>query len=75
MSDTIKDKKFVELSYKVTDLKTGNVLVTVEYPIGYVHGANDILAPDILEELKGKSKLGTPTIIESLNLGIPDAVP
>ncbi len=56
MSDTIKDKKFVELSYKVTDLKTGNVLVTVEYPIGYVHGANDILAPDILEELKGKSK-------------------
>ena len=56
MSDTIKDKKFVELSYKITDLKTGNVLVAVEYPIGYVHGANDILAPDILDELKGKSK-------------------
>lgn len=56
MIDTIKDKKFVELSYTITDLKTGNVLVAIEYPIGYVHGANDILAPDILEEIKGKSK-------------------
>ena len=56
MSDTIKDKKFVELSYKITDQKTGDVLVAVEYPLGYVHGANDILAPDILDELKGKTK-------------------
>jgi FKBP-type peptidyl-prolyl cis-trans isomerase SlyD len=56
MSDTIKDKKFVELSYKITDQKTGDVLVEIEYPLGYVHGANDILAPNILEELKGKCK-------------------
>ena len=55
MSNTIADDKFVELSYKITDQKTDEVLVATEYPIGYVHGANDILSPDILEELKGKS--------------------
>ncbi|MBL95422.1 MAG: FKBP-type peptidyl-prolyl cis-trans isomerase SlyD [Alphaproteobacteria bacterium MarineAlpha3_Bin5] len=56
MTKTIKDNKFVELSYKITDHKTGDVLVTVEYPLGYVHGANDILAPSVLEKLKGKAK-------------------
>ena len=56
MSETIKDKKFVELSYKITDQKTGAVLVALEYPLGYVHGANDILAPAVLDELEGKSK-------------------
>ena len=45
-----------ELSYKITDQKTGDLLVAVEYPLGYVHGANDILAPDVLDKLKGKSK-------------------
>ena len=47
MNDTIEDKKYVELSYKITDTKTGDVLVEVEYPIGYVHGSNDILAPAV----------------------------
>ena len=56
MKNTIEDKKFVELSYKITDQKTGDILVTVEYPLGYVHGANDILAPSVLNKLKGKSK-------------------
>ena len=56
MSDIIKDNKFVELSYKITDQKTGNILVAIEYPIGYVHGANDILAPGVLDKLKGRSK-------------------
>jgi len=56
MSDSIEDKKFVELSYKITDRKTGDILVAVEYPLGYVHGANDILKQDILDELKGKSR-------------------
>ena len=37
----------IELSYKITDQKTGDVLVEIEYPLGYVHGANDILAPNI----------------------------
>ena len=56
MKNTIKDKKFVELSYKITDQKTGETLVAVEHPLGYVHGANDILAPSVLDKLKGKSK-------------------
>ena len=56
MNDTIEDKKYVELSYKITDTKTGDVLVEVEYPIGYVHGSNDILAPAVLDQLRGKSK-------------------
>ena len=56
MSDIIQDKKFVELSYKITDQKTGDILLEIEYPIGYVHGANDILAPAVLNQLKGKAK-------------------
>ena len=56
MTNTIKNQKYVELSYKITDQKTGDLLVAVEYPLGYVHGANDILAPDVLDKLKGKSK-------------------
>ena len=43
MSDTIENEKFVELNYKVVDDKTGDVLVTVEYPLGYVHGVNDVM--------------------------------
>ena len=55
MSDTIQDNKYVELTYKVIDQKSGDTLVGVEFPIGYVHGANDILAPAITEELESKS--------------------
>lgn len=54
MSDTIQNHKFVELNYKVIDKKTGDVLTTVEFPLGYVHGANDVLAEDVLAELEGK---------------------
>ena len=56
MNNTIKDKKFVELSYKITDQTTGEILVSIEYPLGYVHGANDILAPAVIENLKGRTK-------------------
>jgi len=55
MSETIQDKKYVELTYQVIDKKSGAVLVAVEFPIGYVHGANDILAPTVTEGLEGKS--------------------
>lgn len=55
MSKVIKDEMLVELSYKVTDAKSGQVLSTVEFPIGYVHGHNDVLAPQVLEELEGKA--------------------
>ena len=54
MSDTIEDEKFVELNYKVIDNKTGNVLVTVEYPLGYVHGVNDVMSDAVTKELYGK---------------------
>jgi FKBP-type peptidyl-prolyl cis-trans isomerase SlyD len=55
MSETIRAGKFVELSYKVTDAKTGHVLTRVEFPLGYVHGYNEILAPSVHMQLEGKS--------------------
>ncbi len=55
MSETIQDDKLVELTYKVTDRKTGMVLSSVEFPIGYVHGRNEVLAPAVLKELKHKA--------------------
>jgi len=54
MSDTIEDEKFVELNYKVVDDKTGDVLVTVDYPIGYVHGVNDVMSEEVTKHLYGK---------------------
>ena len=55
MSETIQNGKFVELTYKVTDRKSGHVLTSVEFPLGYVHGHNEILAPSVHQELEGKS--------------------
>jgi FKBP-type peptidyl-prolyl cis-trans isomerase SlyD len=54
MSDTIQNEKFVELNYKVTDQKTGDVLVAVDFPLGYVHGVNDILSEHVTNQLDGK---------------------
>jgi FKBP-type peptidyl-prolyl cis-trans isomerase SlyD len=54
MSDTIQNEKFVELNYKVVDEKTGDVLVTVDYPLGYVHGVNDVLSEQVSKYLEGK---------------------
>ena len=54
-SERIRDGKFVELTYKVTDKKSGHVLTTVEFPLGYVHGHNEILAPFVHKELEGRS--------------------
>ena len=56
MSETIQDGKLVELTYRVTDGKSGHVLTCVEFPLGYIHGHNEILAPSIHEELKGKAE-------------------
>ena len=55
MGETIQDGKFVELTYKVTDGKSGHVLTCVEFPLGYIHGHNEILAPSVHKELEGKS--------------------
>jgi FKBP-type peptidyl-prolyl cis-trans isomerase SlyD len=54
-SEVIRDGKLVELTYKVTDRKTGHVLTRVEFPLGYVHGHNEILAPSVHVQLAGKS--------------------
>ena len=51
----IRDGKFVELTYKVTDRKTGHVITRVEFPLGYIHGHNEILAPSVHMALEGKS--------------------
>lgn len=54
-SEIIRAGKFVELTYKVTDKKSGHVLTTVEFPLGYVHGHNEILAPSVHMALEGRS--------------------
>ena len=55
MSEVIRSGKFVELTYKVTDKTTGHVLTTVDFPLGYVHGHNEILAPSVHRQLEGRS--------------------
>jgi FKBP-type peptidyl-prolyl cis-trans isomerase SlyD len=53
-SEVIRDGKFVELTYQVTDRKSGHVLTRVEFPLGYVHGHNEILAPSVHRQLEGR---------------------
>lgn len=55
MRETIHDGKYVELTYKVTDRKSGHVLTMVEFPLGYVHGHNEILSPFVHAQLEGRS--------------------
>jgi len=55
IKDSIADGKYVELKYKVIDVKTDSVLTEVEFPLGYVHGVNTVLAPQVMMELEGKS--------------------
>lgn len=54
MDQAIQDGKYVELSYRVTDRDTGQVLTRVEFPLGYVHGHNEILAPAVHAQLEGR---------------------
>ncbi len=56
MTETIQDNKFVELNYKVVDEKTGQVLSTVEFPISYVHGADQVLAAQVTAQLHGRKE-------------------
>jgi len=55
MSETIRAGKFVELTYKVTDRKSGHILTRVEFPLGYVHGHSEILSPAVHAQLEGRS--------------------
>jgi FKBP-type peptidyl-prolyl cis-trans isomerase SlyD len=56
MDDIIGNGKFVELTYKVTDAKSGHVLTCVEFPLGYVHGYNEILSPYVHAQLEGRAE-------------------
>jgi FKBP-type peptidyl-prolyl cis-trans isomerase SlyD len=53
--DAIGDGKYVELTYVVRDSKTGDILTEVTKPRNYVHGVNEILAPNLMRELVGKT--------------------
>ena len=53
--DIVSEGKYVELKYQVLDVKTGGVLTEVEFPLGYVHGVNTVLAPQVMMALEGKS--------------------
>jgi FKBP-type peptidyl-prolyl cis-trans isomerase SlyD len=55
MAETIQQNKYVELKYRVVDAKTGHVLTTVDFPLGYVHGVNDVLSTQVMAELEGKA--------------------
>ena len=55
MKQTIEDNKYVELIYKVIDQKSGDVLTEVEFPLGYVHGVNEVLSPQVTAELEGEA--------------------
>jgi FKBP-type peptidyl-prolyl cis-trans isomerase SlyD len=54
-NNVIADGKYVEVTYKVIDQISGGVLTQVEFPLGYVHGTNEILAPAVMAELEGKA--------------------
>lgn len=55
ITEVVADNKYVELMYKVIDKKSGTILTEVEYPLGYVHGVNEVLAPAVTAELEGKA--------------------
>ncbi|MGM0552576.1 MAG: FKBP-type peptidyl-prolyl cis-trans isomerase [Pseudomonadota bacterium] len=54
--EVIKDNKYVELNYQVIDEKSGQVLTEVEFPLGYVHGVNEVLSPQVMGELEGRAQ-------------------
>ncbi len=53
--ELVADGMYVELKYQVIDIKTASVLTEVEFPLGYVHGVNEVLAPMVTRELEGKA--------------------
>lgn len=55
MTETIRAGKYVELTYRVRDRQSGRVLTAIEFPLGYVHGHNEILAPSIHAQLEGRA--------------------
>ncbi len=53
--ESISEGKYVELTYEVRDSTTGEILTEVTRPLSYVHGVNEILAPNLMQELQGKT--------------------
>ena len=54
IEDAVANGKYVELMYQVIDADSKTVLTQVDYPIGYVHGVNEVLAPVVTAELEGR---------------------
>lgn len=54
IEEAVANGKYVELMYKVLDADSKIVLTQIEYPIGYVHGVNEVLAPAVTAELEGR---------------------
>ncbi len=54
IKEIVTEGKYVELTYKVIDSKTEAILTMVEFPIGYIHGVTEALAPQVTAELEGK---------------------
>ena len=54
VKEVVSEGKYVELTYKVIDSKTEAILTMVEFPIGYIHGVTEALAPQVTAELEGK---------------------
>ena len=54
MEEPVGTGKLVELTYKVIDARTSSLLTEVEFPIGYLHGVNEVLAPQVTAELEGR---------------------
>ena len=54
MSETISINKFVELTYRIIDQSSGEVIEQVEEPLGYVQGDNSLLFNQVTKKLEGK---------------------
>jgi len=54
IEQAVESGKYVELMYQVIDADSKTVLTQIEYPIGYVHGVNEVLAPAVTAELEGR---------------------
>lgn len=54
MNNIIEENKLVELNYEVVDKKSNESLISIEYPIGYVHGGtNAVLSSAVTATLAG----------------------
>ena len=55
MKKTITVNKFVELTYKILDQSSSEIIEQVDTPLGYVQGDNSLLFNEVTKALEGKS--------------------